>query len=204
MVRGGSRGRQKSSIQSLSRVHASVSESADELEYANDRATALIVGATLSQRLKQAIERYLVVKNATELGRLFYEAQAPLGAFASRILMASALGFLRPAERRNLDTFRRIRNAFAHTAQTIQFDTPEVNAECEKLTLMPLGGFPDITAASSARDRFINAFYRLDIVIFERLTDIAVDKALQLSQPPLLSSLSKSGSPRRRRPQNHD
>jgi DNA-binding MltR family transcriptional regulator len=58
----------------------------------------------------------------------------PLGSFYSRIAMGYALGIHDNNMRNDLNIVRNIRNAFAHSRKSIQFDHPAVAAELGKAT----------------------------------------------------------------------
>lgn len=137
--RGGSKGRQKPSLATLSRQFLQ-QEHLDgftaELRGESDRAAALVVGAALEQMFANIIKNRLRVgMDDKDLNVLFYDRNAPLGTFSSRILMAYALGLISEEERDHAECVRRIRNAFAHTVVPIGFEEPLVAKECLKLTI---------------------------------------------------------------------
>lgn len=59
--------------------------------------------------------------------RLFdYDRQGPLASFDARIGMAAALRICGPQTVADLDSIRHVRNAFAHTATNLSFDSDAV------------------------------------------------------------------------------
>lgn len=85
----------------------------------SDRTAAIVAAQFVEYALQKAIENYLV-KGFSEK-EIFDGPGAPLGTFAAKIAMASALGIIRREECEDLDTIRAIRNAFAHSMIHIAF-----------------------------------------------------------------------------------
>ena len=107
---------------------------ADYLKKVEDRAAAIIANTQVEDALEDAIASKLVPLNATEYSDLFTGAQ-PLASFGAKTKFAFALGIIGKQTRSELDTIRWIRNAFAHSRKPLWFDTKEVAAACERLTL---------------------------------------------------------------------
>lgn len=169
--RGGSRGRKKPSIHDLSRQPGSHSEFMSQIDDDSDRAVALVIGSMFAQTLKDGIESYLETADQSHIVALFDENNAPLGTFYARILLARALNFIDSDEQDNLDCIRRIRNAFAHSTKAISFSTPEIEAECAKLTMLEVKDWDPDDADFSDRARFQAASFRLDLRLTQRRAD---------------------------------
>lgn len=105
-----------------------VSQLFSELREDGPRGAAMVAGALIDDVLLGAIKYRL--KNLSDANELF-DPDRPLGTFSARIKIAFALGIFGPKTRHDLDTFRRIRNAFAHTRRAVTFDIPEIAALCQ-------------------------------------------------------------------------
>ena len=116
MGRGGSKGRKKPSLYGLSKQPLRLEHKeafAKELMGESDRAAALVAAAEVESYLV-----HLLMFKFTRLGKeerdaVFFGRDAPLSAFADRISIAYGLGIIHADERDDLDSIRRIRNAFA-------------------------------------------------------------------------------------------
>lgn len=156
------------SLNSLSRSPLSAEDLEEwkrEMIAGTDHSCALIGSAYLDQVLQQAIGVHLRTGlEATVFKNLFDNAQAPLSSFASKILMAYALHHFGSDERDDLDTIRRIRNAFAHSPRPIRFENSLIAAECDKLKNI---GKPRLENASASRSAYILRCLDLIVLISE-------------------------------------
>jgi hypothetical protein len=105
-----------------------------ELGGESDRACALIVGAAISDVLRDLLRLYFIELDEDDINNLFYAQRASLGDFASRTDVSFALGLIHPHERLAANTIRRIRNAFAHTANPIEFSNELIVSELRKIS----------------------------------------------------------------------
>ena len=96
-----------------------------------DAAVALLSAAILEHGLAEAITREL---HGNVDHRALFGDRGPLGDFYGKIVMADAMGLVLPATAKDLHRVRHVRNAFAHAAAPITFDTPEVVSEVAGLT----------------------------------------------------------------------
>lgn len=99
-----------------------------------DRTTAIVGSAYMEHGLKRVI-----IANCTSDSdgheNLFDDSRnGPLATFAARTKIAFAFGAIDAVLKADLDCIRHIRNAFAHTADHIEFTEPEIQAECAKLS----------------------------------------------------------------------
>jgi hypothetical protein len=170
-TRGGSRGRKKPSLQSLTREPivggGQFVQSCVQLFNTDNRTAALVGVALVDQLLVLLLQSKFIPLNDEELGDIFFGKRALLGGLAERITLCHALGLLPTDIKSDLDTMRRIRNVFAHRVQPLSFDNPLIKSECLKLQhitgdLLPL--YDD-----TPRGRYVNcALYAfgalLDIV----------------------------------------
>ena len=100
-----------------------------------DRAAAIIEVTNLETELENAIRSKMVSLNNTEHGEIF-TGQGALATFGARIKIAYALGIFGKQTRKDLETIRAIRNAFAHCRKPLFFHTEEVAGVCALLTVV--------------------------------------------------------------------
>ena len=124
----------KPSLHSLSRLPVDAKTFMKELRGESDRASALIAGAVISEKLGDLLHLYFGNLPEGDVNRLFHDRGAPLGDFASRTDVSFALGLISPQERLACNTIRNIRNVFAHTSAQIDFSNILIAAELSKLT----------------------------------------------------------------------
>jgi mannitol operon repressor len=130
-----SKGRQKRSLQSLSRLPINIETWFNELKGESDRACALIAGAAISDGLRDLLEKYFIKLGEADINRLFHDQGASLGDFASRTDVSFALGLISPQERHAANAIRRIRNQFAHTLAQIDFSNELIISELSKVAV---------------------------------------------------------------------
>ena len=125
-----------------------------------DHAIALIGASVVAKALEVAILSRLISLKEDERKRIFsYDDQGPLSDLAARIKIAYALGIFGRKTRNDLDHVRAVRNAFAHSARLIRFDTPEVAEICARLhtptTTTALTSALSRTAGRTPRGQYI-------------------------------------------------
>ena len=158
-----------------------------EIEKANSRAAVLVLCAFLDNILERAIALNFIPLNREKRDSLFRDKGAPLSPFSAKILLAHAIGILDNEQRSQLDRIRSIRNAFAHSARTIDFDNNIINDECKKLDPQRLLKQTYVPTTGSARERFI-------ITAIMISTDIMHYTSISLAKPAPLQD--KSGQQR--------
>ena len=87
-----SKGSPKRSLASLSRLPINLETYFKELLGESDRACALVVGAAISDMLRDLLKLYFVKLEEDDINHLFYDPRASLGDFASRTDVSFALG----------------------------------------------------------------------------------------------------------------
>jgi len=134
----------------------------DEIEGEGDRAAAILVVThiedDLALTLRSRLRRDLT---PAEEAALFY-GDAPLATLSAKIKMAYALGAYGPKTRDDLNIFREIRNAFAHSRRTLEFEMPVVVTVLERLHVLkefPLKEEYRETATITWRQKFVSAVY---------------------------------------------
>lgn len=93
----------------------------EEMEATSDRAAAIVIASLVEDRLTSALQA--AIADAPSIKKDFFRSSGPLGSFAAKIDLALLLDLLTEDARNDLNTMRRIRNAFAHELKPTQFDT---------------------------------------------------------------------------------
>lgn len=118
----------------------------DTITDRNARAATLTVVSLLEGALQKFLITKLTIPEKEGPSDLFGSG-APLRDFSSKIKMGFALGLYGPQTKADLDAIREVRNAFAHTMEPIDFDTPEVVNVCNRIVILdlsdPLGEMKD-------------------------------------------------------------
>lgn len=102
-----------------------------EKEGQTDRAVAIIGAAYMDLVLRQAITARLLPDD--KLLNDLFENRGPLQEFGSRIQIALALNVCGRAAHHDLRKIKEIRNAFAHSAEAIDFQNQGVALLCQAL-----------------------------------------------------------------------
>ncbi len=129
---------------------------------AMDRTAAVAAAQYVENALQVAIKAHLKKEiSEAESKELFDGLGAPLGSFSSRIVMASALGITSREETEDLDTIRNIRNAFAHSAIHMTFESEEVKGLCLALHALKDFGIEGLEDVIGAKWIYITAIGQL-------------------------------------------
>lgn len=125
----------KPSLRDLSKniiLDEHVSDIMHDLDHQSDRGSALIAVALVDTALIQVMStRFVGFDNFQEI--MIEREGAPLSSFFARIKIARALGVIGPVTESYLDSLRKIRNQFAHSAFKIDFENPLIAEEISKL-----------------------------------------------------------------------
>jgi mannitol repressor len=100
-------------------------------DHNSDRSIAIIGAALVEHFLGDALYEHMRKLTKAERIRLF-EEQGPLGTFDAKIQIAYAFKLLDERARDDFMLVKRIRNAFAHASNVIDFKTPQVAALCDR------------------------------------------------------------------------
>jgi hypothetical protein len=98
----------------------------------SDRGACIIMTSIVQRHLEQIILLRLMIIGAHKILPLF-ERDGALSSFYGIIHLAFALDMMTAIVRDDLETVRRIRNAFAHSALPITFQSQEIKTELTKL-----------------------------------------------------------------------
>lgn len=139
-----------------------------------DRANVLVATAILDQALEHALLGFFSRDGAEVRDQLFDSEAAPLRDLSAKIRLAYAFSLVGLHSRSDLSAIRRIRNAFAHSRLRLDFETPEVVAACDQISLPKRwanSGFSD----EDARERFLGSCFEFALWLFT-YHDIVRDK----------------------------
>jgi hypothetical protein len=108
------------------------------LENHKDRETAILGASILETTLEFSIVSHFPNINPDDRDQLFgrddeHETGNLLSTFASRILFAHVIGVISDEMQKDLGIIKRIRNLFAHSLLSIEFDLPDVAPLCSAL-----------------------------------------------------------------------
>jgi hypothetical protein len=126
------------SLEEFKRLHrgdptlADSDELENEIRGQSDRAAVLISASILENALEIVLKSLMRRLTRAEHQALF-RGEAPLATFAAKTKLAYAFNVFGSATRRDLDTIREIRNAFAHSRIPFGFHTKELATLCEFL-----------------------------------------------------------------------
>jgi DNA-binding MltR family transcriptional regulator len=111
----------------------------EEVQQASDRTAAIVLASWVERTIEQAIIKALPRNNDKVVSKLM-ERDGALNSFYGKIHLGYALGLYEETTVENLDCIRKIRNAFAHAALAIHFETAQIIDEVNKLhvTMRPL------------------------------------------------------------------
>jgi DNA-binding MltR family transcriptional regulator len=113
-----------------SRRHVAIMEDIEN-QNQTDRAVAIIGAAYVDLVLRDAITARLLSND--ELMENLFENRGPLQEFGSRIQLAFALKIFGRAAYRDLRAIKDIRNAFAHSADAMDFNHQDIARLCDGL-----------------------------------------------------------------------
>lgn len=143
------------------------------LERNQERASAVVVAAYLSQELENLLRQFFVDDRA--VADKLLSGLGPLASFSACLETAFAAGLISEREHKNLDLIRKIRNSFAHNPdERLSFEAPEIRSRCLELEVPQAVGdifFSDgkVFSTDQPRERFIvTSFYLLLVLIVRR------------------------------------
>ena len=164
----------KTSLHHLSRefiTSATFQGFMDEMQGTSDRACAVIAGAAIDTRLIEIIRLNVIVMGETATANLFHERGALLGTLSAKSEFCHILGLINDRELSEIDIIRRIRNAFSHSATSIDFSNELVIKECQKLQLKYENQNIIETIENDNRRKFVSSVLYLYVDLFEKMMD---------------------------------
>lgn len=101
----------------------------------NDRAFVLVFTALVEDSLRNLLLSHMNKDLNSDDRRRIFEYEGLAGSFSSRTMLAWAMGIIGKDTRHDLDLIRKLRNEFAHSRVSFNFETDEVKAICALLRI---------------------------------------------------------------------
>lgn len=104
-----------------------------EIYGSSDRARAVMLGAVAENALTIFVKYAARQALNSDDKRQLFDFNGPLGTFSSKILVAYAFNLFGPDTRHDLDLIRILRNEFAHSRRSFNFEMSAVKNVCNHL-----------------------------------------------------------------------
>jgi hypothetical protein len=127
-----------------------------EIRQASDRTAGIVLASWVERTLEQSFAVALPRHDEATMEKLM-EQNGALGSFYSKIHLGYALSLYDEVARDNLDAIRVIRNAFAHAAVPITFETEQVAEQVRKIRLRTFEIASGVEGLSENRKKFTGA-----------------------------------------------
>ena len=114
------------------------------LQTESDHAVALIAAAFLDEMLASLLQTVFV--DSPKVVEALLGIDRPVSSFSARIKLAYCAGHISEGTYQDLELIREIRNDFAHSRQSLSFDSAIVKDRCNRLR------YPMITAGAESPD----------------------------------------------------
>jgi hypothetical protein len=105
------------------------------LDSDSERATAVMIGSMIENRLKRAILTKLR-HGSKKMTDFLFQASGPLGSFRAKIDLACIMGMLSLEAHKDLSVFKDIRNAFAHDLSIRDFSSQSIRDKAATFQLI--------------------------------------------------------------------
>lgn len=106
----------------------------DEVFKQTDRASAIVSSSLLEELLERLILAFLIDNEKTKNN--LFDGMAPLSTMSAKINVAYHLGLINKNEYEDLKIIKNIRNDFAHSFETINFETQRIKNKCIRLKVL--------------------------------------------------------------------
>ncbi|MEZ8821139.1 hypothetical protein AB4562_18660 [Vibrio sp. 10N.222.54.A1] len=94
------------------------------LQGESDRGAVLIAASTLELALEELLKARLV--DSPNRKDVIFEHNGPLGTFSSKIQLSYRIGLISKQQMLMFNTFREIRNIFAHSSSSLTLEAPQI------------------------------------------------------------------------------
>jgi hypothetical protein len=153
-----------------------------ELLGSSDRTVCIVASARIERQLEFLLLAHLEIDESDELLDLLFERDGALSTFYGNIRFGRALGFYDKSFQDAMDTIRRIRNQFAHSAAPITFRTDQIKKELDKLPIKEVTDVDDfddqIEEDSNDGDDFEGDIITLEALRFVEICNTITEKLL--------------------------
>ncbi len=114
---------------------ADASIALQEMAQSSDRVAAILATAWLDRALEKALLRSMISPLPDKERKELFDGSgsAPLASISAKIRLAYAIGVYGSITRDDLEVLSGLRNIFAHSAEAVSFDTPEIRERCLRL-----------------------------------------------------------------------
>jgi len=161
--------RKTNKLKSLS--HATLDDKAREAFFrevlkGSDRSAAIMAAAAVEHALVSLIRTKLIdLKQENE--ELAFGDRGLFATFGSRIQISLLLQLIDETEQRDLNVIKAVRNAFAHSVQSITFGDHPITEACKNLVSCK-PGLIDPLFTDTPRSRYIESCHILTFVLYNR------------------------------------
>jgi hypothetical protein len=153
----------------------------------NDRARAVMFGSLVENALRTFLRKHQRSSLTKTDDRSLFDYRGPMGTFSAKILIGYTFNLYGPNTRHDLDLVRIMRNEFAHSRKSFDFESPAVAAVCAKLripdapgtfipadylNIVPHEELPKASNKSHPRTRFIVACHETAIRLLHNFGEI--------------------------------
>jgi hypothetical protein len=137
--------------------------------------------------IERVLEQLIIVRLGlvnSDLAITLFERDGALSTFYGNISLARALGLIDDPVKDDLDTVRRLRNAFAHSAVPITFSSEEVIREMDKLKFETYSDpqyAGDFQGLSGGKKKLSECYLAINVVLLRAMEKIAQQMELDVT-----------------------
>lgn len=106
----------------------------DEIFKQSDRASAVVSGGILEEILQRMLISFFLQHQNVK--KSMFDGLTPLSTFGAKIELCYHLGLINETEYEDLKLVKNIRNTFAHSIKSINFDTDSIKDRCLQLNTL--------------------------------------------------------------------
>jgi len=143
-----------------------------------DRASAIVSSAILEEILERLLISFFVVHDHTK--KDLFEGTAPISTMSAKINLSYHLGLLGEDEYKDLRLIKDVRNEFAHSFETINFETQRIKDKCLRLkTLMNTNPPKDLLESGNMN---IKMFFQINTTMLASILFRNIDRIEHLTE----------------------
>jgi DNA-binding MltR family transcriptional regulator len=121
-----------------------MNEITNEIKESNDRACIILASSFIDELLRNILDEYLLKDDKSD--KEIFQNFGPLSSFSAKIKMCYRLGLISKREFTQIETFRKIRNKFAHELESKSFNDENLKYLISNLIiekeLIPISFYP--------------------------------------------------------------
>jgi|GEM_PF-2825859 hypothetical protein len=138
-----------------------------QIKKQTDRGAAIVGAAYIDLVVREALTARM--GDLPDIVTLLFENRGPLQDFGARIQLAFAIGIIGRGAYLDLCIIKDARNAFAHSAEAMDFDHADVKARCSRLWFAKTIRYGEYPMPSTAKERFIRTIELLADLLYENI-----------------------------------